>query len=164
MNARVVVIVLLLGGLLPASCSEGLSAAAPISSLSEAELAALRLDVIEAAVEHLALPYSRKFEHVFLAVDGAAPSPACLARFADHQPRMHSVADAVLEPLVRHHDQDGPAIVYRVEQLDVKSVRQAELRAGFWTGLMFSVEYRYALERGLDGQWAVVSEQLTSTP
>jgi hypothetical protein len=89
------------------------------------------------------------------------PSPALMARFAQHKPRVEAVSRARVSPDegVRHRETGEPGLVFRVTAIKRVSNDVVDVECGYYEGNMSSSGNTYRVERK-SGVWVVTDARM----
>lgn len=89
------------------------------------------------------------------------PSPALMARFAQHQPRVEPVSRAHVsfDSSVRHRDTGERGLIFRVTSIERVSDDLAIVEGGYYEGNLSSSGNTYRVERK-NGVWVVTDDKM----
>lgn len=125
---------------------------------------AAEASVYEAVFRHLfrhnASAARSRVDYYFLAIgDGEDPPPALLARFAGHVPKVEPVSASRSSPQgVRHEEDGGKGLVFRIEALRWLDADTAEVEGGYFEASLSASGNTHRVERRR-GRWVVVDDR-----
>jgi len=136
------------------------------ASTAQAQREADRLDVIEAVFRHLfnknASAAQRSVEYFFLSVDDSTdPPPELLARFQDHKPIVLpvSMSTASAADGVKHKEQRGRGLIFRVTQVLWLDKDTADVEGGYYEAGLSASGNTYRMKRA-GSLWKVTDDRM----